>query len=378
MTPPLLVLFAIAFSAGVFYFVSSWILWVWLTWAITGFAACYLSRSRPLRILLFNIGAIALILAVTEVMLVLNAVGDRRQTFDPPTFVTKGPNLGHRAQPNSQVRARLLVGDEQRYDVVYTTDTHGLRIGPPESANDPKSCALFLGCSFTFGEGLNDNQTMPYVAGVAAGGRYRIRNFGFMGYGPHQMLAAIETGWIEEAANCEPKYAIYWAVGHHIIRAAGKWSWDETGPRYELQADGSVRRNGNFHPPDTTLAEAAKVSRLAGYVQDAQSLTAEDIELYFAIVRASRDKLAALYPGIEFHTLLWDTGTEPEMFIKQWRKDGIKLHRLSQILPDWGNRERLYQQPDDVHPNAAANELIGRYVAEHILEPRPRGEAPGS
>lgn len=358
---------AVVLSVSAVLFLSSPALWIFLIWAVAGFGAAYASRTRPARIVLFNVGAVALILAGAEVLLGLRVERDRVQSFDPPRFVIKEPGLGHRALPNSRVRARLTVGDESRYDVIYTTGPYGLRIGPPESPADPASCALFLGCSFTFGEGVNDEEAMPYVAGVVSGGDYRIRNFGFLGYGPHNMLAAIETGWVEQAANCQPKYAIYWAQLHHVLRAAGKWSWDTNGPRYRLRENGTVVRDGNFESSRSAFGDTSEVATLVTRIRDSAGIAPEDIELFFAIVRESRAALERLYPGIEFHVLYWDTERDPEALRKGWKRYGFHVHRLSQILPDWSDRKSLYQQPDDSHPNARADELIGRYVANEIL-----------
>lgn len=369
MTPLLLVGAAAVLSAICLVFLSASILWVWIIWATCCLAAAYTGGSRLTRIVFFNFGALAAILAITEIVLGLSTEGERRQTIDPASFIVQEPQLGHRARANSRANARLMIGDEVVYDVVYTTGAHGLRISPPGDENSPAGCVLFFGDSFTFGEGLNDEQAMPYVAGVALRDRFRTRNFGFLGYGPHHMLAAIETGWVKEAAaDCEPRYAVYWALLHHVIRAAGTWPWDDKGPRYVMQADGSVIRAGNFQPRDTLLADASKVSRLANRFRDSVSLDRQDVDLYFAIVGAARDRLAEMYPGIQFHALLWDTGHEPEAFLKGWGRAGIELHRVSRILPDWGNRDWLYQQPHDVHPNAAANDLLGRYLAKSLSD----------
>jgi hypothetical protein len=83
------------------------------------------------------------------------------------------------------------------YDVTYTIDADGLRIaaGLDENPHDNR-CMLFFGCSFTFGEGVDDHEAMPYVAGTLA--NLRAYNFGFPGYGPHQMPRPSSTAWSRE------------------------------------------------------------------------------------------------------------------------------------------------------------------------------------
>ena len=48
-----------------------------------------------------------------------------------------------------------------------------------------------LGCSVTFGLWVNDDETMPYVAQYAS--HYRPYNYGVSGYGPHHMLAQLQS-----------------------------------------------------------------------------------------------------------------------------------------------------------------------------------------
>lgn len=45
---------------------------------------------------------------------------------------------------------------------------------------------------------VNDNETAAYQVGEMSSGNYRIFNFGFKGYGPHQMLSAIEHSLVED------------------------------------------------------------------------------------------------------------------------------------------------------------------------------------
>jgi len=96
-------------------------------------------------------------------------------------------------------RSRLLNGNEVIYDVAYTIGSDRLRVSPP--VHEPVvGSVVFFGCSYTFGEGLPDDATMPYRVGVISGGKYQIRNFGFHGYGAHQMLSALEAGVVERRA----------------------------------------------------------------------------------------------------------------------------------------------------------------------------------
>lgn len=330
------------------------------------------------RVVSFNIAAIALSLAVYLSWADANV--ERQQTFSNSSGLSHpDADLGHRPDPNFQTGARMTRGEEVIYDTTYTFDADALRIHPEESTDDPNDCVLFFGCSFTFGEGVGDDEAMPYVVGTLARGRYRVRNFAYSGYGPHHMLAAIETGLVERVARCTPKVAIYQAHPHHALRASGKWWWDEKGPRYVQAEDGSVARQGNFTDVEQPRSQQNQLmNKMVDALPflDRETTTADDVRLLHGIVRTSQQRLAAAYPGITFHVLYWDIGN-PALFTDGWYDDAIEVHRLSRLFgpgegrwpADW---EQTLLLPHDVHPTAATHARIARYVAETILALPPQ------
>ena len=158
--------------------------------------------------------------------------------------------LGYRPRPSGSYSAimRERKTSQPVYNVRYGIDDEGLRKTYPSDAVSAKSCVVFFGCSFTFGEGLSDEESLPYLFGKDMGSTVKVYNLGFHGYGPHQMLAAIESGKIKKLLqNCEnkPITAYFTTARFHIPRVAGKTFWDKSGPWYEVQGDHLTRR-GQF------------------------------------------------------------------------------------------------------------------------------------
>lgn len=153
--------------------------------------------------------------------------------------------LGYRPRKNTVVDSRKYFKDELVYDVTYSIDANGLRIAPPVTPGSGERCILFFGGSFTFGEGVEDDTTTAYRVGQRLEGRYRIFNFGFHGYGPHQMLSALESGLAKSISSCNARYVIYLVLVEHVQRPAGLALWDLEGPRYLLAANG-VERDGSL------------------------------------------------------------------------------------------------------------------------------------
>jgi len=81
---------------------------------------------------------------------------------------------------------------------------------------------LFFGCSFAFGEGLNDSETFPFQLIKDAGEKYTGRNFAFHGYETQQMLALLEDRkFVDEAVGkAQIKYVFYEMIPDHVKRTS--------------------------------------------------------------------------------------------------------------------------------------------------------------
>ncbi len=295
------------------------------------------------------------------------------------------PLKEHRFTEATHFKGTLL------YDVAYTVNKQGLRISSPAGSqfNPETPCILFFGDSFTFGEGVRDEESLPYRVTVKSNQAYLTYNFGFFGYGPHQMLAQLQHGLVREAINCTPRYAIYQALPSHVSRAAGLEAWDKAGPKYVLGKDHTVMSAGHFndevqpgmlaalrrwhpHLPYTVRFGLEKSALYRALLYMRRDTNQSDVDLFCGIVQQSRQHLEATYPGIEFHMILWDFShqTDPVeiKIIKALKAAGIQLHLISTIIPEYGShRERYILHPADGHPNQVTHDLLAGYILASIV-----------
>ncbi len=335
--------------------------------AAFGLAMCWSSRKA----LWFNLAAPIALLFALEAWSALRPAGLSTEGSRTQGYIAPHAVLGYAPTPGYVAHQRRRHGDQRVYEVDYTIDEHGLRVAPPVAAGGGAECLLFFGGSFTFGEGLGDHETLPYQTGLLTGGRYRVYNFGYHGYGPHQMLAALESGLVDGVVACRPRMAIYQAIHDHASRAAGHKFWDTHGPRYEVAADGTAERRGHFDDGRTpwpawlrtALLESAFFARVARWHPEAGP---EDYARFLAIVESARREVETRYPGCEFHVLLWDkAGREMDEGL---RAAEIPVHLVNEILPDRPDDRLRYQiHARERHPNAAAYAGIGRYLKAEIL-----------
>lgn len=384
---------AIVASLLILKFAPAPFFWVWLTWAAALFAAIPGVRGAWPRAILLNLGIVACLLATAEGYLSTNEY--KPPVYPDGAFIVHDDVLGWAPAKGIQAHAikanpaGLLHGPQGLlFDRIYTIDSDGQRIAPPYVKDHLASTDLFFGCSFTFGEGLKDNETLPYQVGIQSGGRYRTFNFAFEAYGPEQMLAAIEHGMVHRLVDTTPQYAFYIATPDHVWRVAGRVPWGGNAPRYVLHADGTVDQEGNFQDRKT-LDERLGLgnnSRIRGQLDKSamwrilpageSRITDDDIRLYFAVVRRSQQLLAAQYPGIQFHIILWPNQNVPqqryayEKLRDGFRQMGIPLHLVEDILPGYDtDRSKYILGPADHHPNALADRLLAQYILSQITPP---------
>jgi hypothetical protein len=358
-----------------------------LLWFPLFLYAGLLTKKSAIRTILINIALIVLCLGLFETYFWLQPRPESHEDGVRTTMVHSNPKaktftraddiLGYAPHKDNQTSVAKFWEDEVIFDVTYTTGSDGLRLSPPWDNREDASSVLFFGCSITFGEGMEDDETMPYKVGIACGGQYRVYNFGFVGYGTHQMLSAIEHGLLDSIVRVKPVCAIYQAIPGHINRLLGLNPWGRRGPRYILGEGNRVKYAGFFHEVNERNYILRKIenqmdkSHLYKRIsRGINKINDDDIELFIRMVARSKQLLEKQYPGIQFHVILWDyKGRLSDTIIEALKGEGINTHLISNILPDFHQDQPKYRiSPHDWHPNALAHELIAKYVAHRILE----------
>ena len=99
---------------------------------------------------------------------------------------------------------------------------------------------VFLGCSFTFGVGINDSTSIPWQVGKHL--NTDVQNFGGPGFGVHQAYQIFRTKY-SKIPDHKKRIFIYTFIVDHLIRAKGVYSWCLNDPYFSVQGD-SLRLEG--------------------------------------------------------------------------------------------------------------------------------------
>jgi hypothetical protein len=274
------------------------------------------------------------------------------------------PDLGYAVSRGTQVKARRGSRDTVIYDVTYTISQRGRR----HTKGDPRGETwVFMGCSRTFGEGVNDDETLPSFFSAELGHSANVVNAGLHGYGPHQMLRILETDRLKDLPR-PVKHVVYQGLWEHVRRSAGRAVWDLRGPHYEMDGD-SVSYAGPHHGTKfirttSMLRRSAAAEFFLERLYFNFDTSDDDIELYARIVERAaaltREKL-----GAELTVLFWDEDNETaRRVLARLARSGIPVVRVSALLPreEW----KALEIPLDPHPRPEAYRRIADGLAGHF------------
>ena len=368
-------LLPLAFLEFTFCANYAWVLFLFTCWLYFLFIGIR-SKITWYKIICFNAGAIFFALFLFEGYLWIrdNRLEKKRGIISSGDYASQkynAPNsiLGYGIKSDGIFTAKKSNPNQEIYNVVYTFKD-GLRF-TPNSNNESNTAILFFGCSLTFGEGVNDTSTLPYLFNKWSAQSNKIYNYGFHGYGPHRMLASIEHRVPNDlSTNQSKKIAIYSFLPTHISRAAGYSPWDQSGPKYDW-VNGNIQQVGMFNDfVSGRLTNKFLLSHIYKRWMMSRKSSHQEVLQTIGIIKKS----AALLKnnGVDFYLFFWDNdlrilGDEQQFFIDELKKSKIELFFLHDAIPDYNQQLSLYTlSPDDGHPNAVANEKIAQYLVNQL------------
>lgn len=347
---------------------------VWIFFAscfLAGLLAYLWSKHNALKVIFINLAVLGFLFGCIELTLLIKdnkaSFIQREGEYYKPLNGYKifDKTLGYRPGANRSDNAKASLADgEIIFDTVYTTNNDGWRVSPKPRI--PGKSILFFGGSFTYGECLKNNETFAWTTSLNTG--YKVCNFSFHGYGPHQMLAGIEKGiYAEVIKNTLVTNAVYVAIPTHPGRSGGWSFWDTYGPKYAVDANGEAQYKSNFNNlVSAYFFKALSKSAIYRKFQQALALNAHDynVKLATAIVCKSKKLLQKKYPGIKFFVLYWGPLDD---FCKALKQADIEIVMIKDIISDYFTHINNYQIKTDHHPNVRCARLIGNYLSRKII-----------
>jgi len=357
--------------------------WIFLVLALTSGLSTVFVRSSTGRRLGLALTTVWLSFALAELLLfsVFATRAPDHQT-DYGGMLASRPGLGPAPRPGSWSSASW-VGMRSLYEVSYGIERHGWRTtgASHESASEAWLC---FGGSFTFGQGLSDEESWPWLLQKELGGQAQVVNFGAPGWSAGQMLALAESSELMDPIEQRPRVAVYLAIPGHPRRVSGDEPFAVGFPRYQLSADGSLTRQGCYGDERQTggtgritsfvrrnLRRSALGRRLLGLRdRPATPVHAGQIELWAAVVERSEFLLQERFEGLRFVVIIWDSKPpEDPRWQHQEAMIGALLERDVEVVRASNWLPRLATDPawiisEDLHPSAHASDVFARSLTE--------------
>jgi hypothetical protein len=257
------------------------------------------------------------------------------------------------------------------YDVHYTIDRNLLR-----QTNSCETCSTiaFFGDSMTFGEGINDSDTLPQALANDFDGKLRVLNLGFSGYGPQQFLRELQTGRFDGALGKTPKLFVFLTGGWMVERSACKSPWILYAPRYELANGEAVYKGPCYAGPMLWLRQWLVHAALYREFIEPQErqVTKRDVDLDIGILKEAmvlaKNKYGA---GVVFPYIGADPMTTQIVGELQAASADILDVSLSKQAAE-GDRLNI---PGDRHPTPLANRLRASILKAYIERKFPDDES---
>ena len=231
------------------------------------------------------------------------------------------------------------------FEAKYTFDSKGRR-NTKLSKGKKDKVALFFGDAHCFGEGLNDDETLPYYFSLT-NKKYKSINYGFLGHGPNHMLYRVKLPEFKKQYKDKEGKVFFIYRDDAVKISVGKVPWSVGHPKYsnKLIYQGPFTKPGEelYLPSSFTKKDYNFTTNLFCEINKSIKTISDKLDFYVVIIPLSFSNYY-IEPLLEKNNL-----NVINLF-------SIDLHK---IIP---NNARFL---DGVHTKQA-NEIICSYINQYL------------
>lgn len=294
---------------------------------------------------------------------------DPSQTYNTPSYWHLG-EFGSQPQPGKFTAKKLAANGDVIYDTVFTIGQDGFRVTPRYEANQ-KHRINFLGDSFTFGEGVADNETMAYYVGDLVNrqseGKFyplQVKNYGIHGWGIHQSLAILQSK-LDHRADVHFLLTAPW----HASRVACADFFTMGSPKYKLEDTGLVKKDGYCRSfgwverSPKAIRGLITSSNIFKLIQDSLFVISDQdkqIDLYLGVLKTiqveAKNSGEKLIVGFIKADGNWFIGSYTnEKILAELKSAGIQVVDMTLAEKNEQLDPKYYLHIQDKHPTALGN-----------------------
>lgn len=279
--------------------------------------------------------------------------------------------LGTSLPADTVIHHTYTVNDTLIYQQQYRIDYLKRRVTP---ASKPDSTytnfALVTGCSFAFGYGVSDNQTLAFYLDSISGKRGY--NYGNSGYGTQQTLALLQSQDLTKQIDEKSGVLIHLFIDDHIARLIGSRRliklWAEDFPYYVLDG-GELHRNGSFSSGRPLLTKLYKALSQSAFIDlfDIDipwQISDNHIKLFGAILEESKSEFLSQFPESEFLVVIAPSSKLSNRISAELRQRKINFLDLTDLINK--NDKGYLIHWTEAHPNGNYYKSVAKAIDSHL------------
>jgi hypothetical protein len=286
--------------------------------------------------------------------------------------------LGSRHVADSYLYFKKYYRKKLYAQVVCHTDELGRRRTVQERENWTRF-AIFAPCSFSFGDGVLDEETLPsQFARQVAGDGIAVYNYGVNAWGPNNLLALLTDPRFPAGIPEKRGFLIYSFIDPHVNRAIAQRSFlaanrNYSCPHYVVARDGTLRRKGLVsaaHPAYDSIWEivADRLGLIGTFYRDwPERLKPEHFLLTARLIAESQAEFAKLFDAQGFFVVFYPSCAIVESMKPALDRYHVRYLDYTDATPCDRFTGSVYLQPDG-HPTAATYRVIAARLAADLAE----------
>jgi len=279
--------------------------------------------------------------------------------------------LGIKSPLDTTITHEYIVNDSLIYLRHYQIDEVGRRknLAGHDTTNHDRF-AMITGCSFAFGYGLNEKQTLAHFIDSLT--HYRSYNYGTSGHGTQQTLSLLRSRNLHSEIDEQNGALIHLFIDDHIPRLIGSRRmiklWARSFPYYYLDGD-SLIQNGSFWTGRPMLSRFYKAISESAFIDlfdiDFPWYTSEShLKLFGAILQASKAEFLSQYPNGRFLVVIGPSSKLASRVTSVLAENGVDYLDCSDLLD---KEMREYQiHWTEAHPNEKYYLELAKAIKDHL------------
>ena len=275
----------------------------------------------------------------------------------------KSTNYGYVYPPNSHRQEELYADDSLLLKANYNFDSLGRRKTINHTAKK-SGAVLFFGCSFTYGDGVSDFETLPsQYADIDSNST--VFNYAIDGWGPQQSLQLLRLRNLCRETQTDTAIGIYVWIDDHLQRATLFKShyvgWTHSFPCFLLQKDSLVYKGSfeSYYKWCGLFFELLNHSVFFDGIDIPNTISDKDYKLSAAIIANCKNRFATQFKQNKFVVFIYPGSSKKITYF-------LDYYHIHYII---GNDTLLSESdyfPKQGHPKALANKKLAIVLKDSI------------